>query len=172
MIAHELVCHVPIGGVAAVRAPRILTTLLGSCVAFVLQDLRHRVAVLAHVVRPTGQGAALGPGSLADKAAPLAVDLAIQNGADRRDLVVRLAGGGRMFDGGLDIGAQNVAALRRESERLGLIFAGQMVGPRDGGSFVIVDAGTGRVQVRALRTGDDASWQAVLLEILGQRGSA
>lgn len=172
MIQHELIAHVPIGGIAAVRAPRVLTTLLGSCVAFVVQDLRHRVAVLAHVVRPTGQGVGLGPGSFADQAAARAVDLAIQTGGDRRDLVVRLAGGGRMFDGGLDIGAQNVAALRRESERLGLIFAGQLVGPRDGGSFVIVDAGTGKAQVKALRAGDDASWREVLVDILGQRGTA
>ena len=169
MIQNELVVHVPIGGLSAVRAPRVLTTLLGSCVALVLQDLRHRVAVLAHVVRPSGQGASLGPGSIAETAAQHAVDLAVQNGADRRDLVARLAGGGRMFDGGLEIGAQNAAALRTQCERLGLIFAGQVVGPRDGGCFAIVDAMTGKVQVSALRKGDDTGWRALLEQIIGQR---
>ena len=92
------VVHVPIGGIDAARSPQILMTLLGSCVGFIVQDLRHKVCALAHVVRPNGSGAGLGPGYFADRAAPASRDAALRLGADPGELMVRLAGGGALFD--------------------------------------------------------------------------
>lgn len=161
------VIHVPIGGLSGVKSPGVLTTLLGSCVGMIVQDLRNHVAVLAHVVRPNGQGAGMGPGYFADQAAPNARDLAIQLGAGPRDLVVRLAGGGRMVQTGVDIGARNAAALKEATYRLGMTYGGHLEGPTDGGCFIAVDAAIGKVVLRRLAGAvlDDKAWQQVRDEL-------
>ena len=157
------VIQVPIGGLAATRAPGLLSTLLGSCVGMVVQDLRAHVAVLAHVVRPNGQGAGMGPAYFANLAAPRARDLAIQTGGNPRELLVRMVGGGRMVAGGADIGARNAEAIKEATYQLGMTFGGHLDGPADGGCFCVVDAASGKVVVKRLGGGtlDDRVWRQV-----------
>jgi chemotaxis protein CheD len=152
MSEHQVI-QVPIGGLAATRAPGVLTTLLGSCVGMIVQDLRNQIVVLAHVVRPDGSGAGMGPGYFANLAAPRARDLAIQTGANPRDLLVRMVGGGRMVAGKVDIGARNAEAIKEATYQLGMTFGGHLEGPADGGCFVMVDASTGKVVVKRLNGG-------------------
>ncbi|MFO1077775.1 MAG: chemotaxis protein CheD [Planctomycetota bacterium] len=151
---------VPIGGIAGGRHPCMLQTLLGSCVGMIVQDLRRQIAVLAHVVRPHGNGAGMGPGYFANLAAPRARDLAIQSGAGPGELLVRIAGGGRMLDGVGDIGEQNVKAITEATYALGMTFGGRLRGATDGGCLVAVDAGSGRALVRGIGEGvlDEAAW--------------
>lgn len=146
------VVQVPIGGICVGKPPAVLTSLLGSCVGMVVQDMRNQVAVLAHVVRPEGRGAGMGPGYFADQAAPRAYDLALQNGADPRQLVVRMAGGGSMGGVG-DIGRRNAEAIKEATYGLGMVFGGHVQGPADGGCVVCVDPARGSVQVRRLAGG-------------------
>lgn len=167
----RVVTQVPIGGIAVTRNPGILTTLLGSCVGLVLQDLRTQIAALAHVVRPSGVGAGMGPGYFADRAAANARDLIVQAGADPRHLLARLAGGGRMVRTGVDIGARNAAALKEECYRLGMTFGGHLEGPVDGGCFLVVETATGKVSVRplALNGVDDGAWRQLRQDLEGPR---
>lgn len=162
------VVQVPIGGIAVARPPQLLSTLLGSCVGMVIQDLKNQVSVLAHVVRPDGSGCGMGPGYFANQAAPRARDLAIQNGADPGQLVVRMAGGGSM--GGLEktaIGRRNAAAIKEATYGLGMVFGGHVSGPADGGCMLFVDPAKGRVVVRKLRGElDDISWKSLLDDVL------
>lgn len=161
------VLQVPIGGIAVAAAGQVLSTLLGSCVGLVVQDLRRQIAVLAHVVRPNGVGAGMGPGYFADQATPRARDLAVQAGADPRDLMVRLAGGGRMVGGGIDVGARNAEAIKAATYKLGMAYGGHVDGPADGGCVLFVDPAKGKVIVRKLNGGklDDASWSKLVKEI-------
>ncbi len=163
------VIQVPIGGIGVAKAGQVLSTLLGSCVGMIVQDLRRQIAVLAHVVRPDGTGAGMGPGYFANLAAPRAKDLAIQSGADARELMVRMAGGGRM-SGGVDIGARNAEAIKNATYELGMVFGGHLEGPADGGCVLFVDPATGRVQVKRLANAclDDASWSEVVRSVGGR----
>ncbi|MCB9878368.1 MAG: chemotaxis protein CheD [Planctomycetes bacterium] len=162
----ERIVQVPIGGIAVARSPQVLTTLLGSCVGMVLQDLKHQVVVLAHVVRPHGTGSGMGPGYFANLAAPRARDLALQHGADPRQLVVRMAGGGRMKGITSDIGERNAAAIKEATYELGMVFGGHVDGPADGGCVLFADPATGRVQVKKLGGPlDDAAWRRMLKEV-------
>jgi chemotaxis receptor (MCP) glutamine deamidase CheD len=157
------VLQVPIGGIEAMRAPGGLSTLLGSCVGLLVQDMKRRIAVLAHVVRAHGIGAGMGPGYFANQALPRTIDLAIKHGALRKDLMVRLAGGGQMVDCKTGIGNDTVTVLRDAVQAEGLIFGGFVKGPRDGGCFLVVDASTGRAEARPL-TGqklNDRSWRSL-----------
>lgn len=168
------IVHVPIGGLACAKAPDVLTTLLGSCVGFIVQDMRARVCALAHVVRPSGSGASLGDGYFADRAAPLARDLVIRAGGNPRELVVRLAGGGRMFAGkSLDVGQQNQTALREATYALGMVFGGMLRGPNDGGCVLVAEPASGRARVRGLgeQDGSEDGWRRVLDELLDEGGA-
>jgi len=157
----ERVVQVPIGGIAVARPPQLLSTLLGSCVGMVIQDLRNHVIALAHVVRPEGTGRGMGPGYFANLAAPAARDLALQNGADPRQLIVRMAGGGRMGEWKSDIGERNAHAIKEATYRLGMVFGGHVEGPADGGCVLFADPANGRVQVQKLggKRLDDTTWR-------------
>lgn len=163
----DRVVQVPIGGLAVASPPRVLTTLLGSCVGMVVQDLRHHVAVVAHVVRAQGNSVGMGPAYFANLAAPRARDLAIQNGADPRQLVVRIAGGARMGHGSLGIGERNVEAVREATYALGMVFGGQLESPADSGCVLFADPASGKVLVRAIQSGqlDDSAWKRLLREV-------
>jgi len=136
----------------------------------IIQDLRRGIAVLAHVVRPHGVGAGMGPGYFANLAAPRARDLAIQSGADPRDLLVRLAGGGRMVETGGGVGPQNVTAITEATYELGMTFGGRIEGPQDGGCLLLVDAANGRAVVKGIADSDvdDREWQRLRSELQTQ----
>ncbi|HEB54036.1 MAG TPA: hypothetical protein ENI87_12350 [bacterium] len=163
----RLVVQVPIGGIAVGKPPEVLSTLLGSCVGMVVQDLKHQIAVLAHVVRPSGKGAGMGPGYFADQAAPRARDLALQNGADPKQLIVRMAGGGSMGSGG-DIGRRNAEAIKEATYELSMVFGGHVEGPADGGCVLFVNPANGNLAVRKLgSTVDDRQWRKLVEQVLG-----
>jgi chemotaxis protein CheD len=166
-VRYENVVQVPIGGIAVAAHGQVLSTLLGSCVGLVVQDLRRQIAVLAHVVRPNGVGVGMGPGYFADQAAPRARDLAIQAGADPRDLMVRIAGGGRMAGGGIDVGARNAEAIKAATYALGMAYGGHVDGPADGGCVLFVIPAKGKLVVRRLAGDrlDDASWKQMVKEV-------
>lgn len=159
--------QVPIGGIAVGRPGQVLGALLGSCVGLVVQDLQRQVAVLAHVVRPSGVGDGMGPGYFADRAVPRARDLAVQAGADPRALIVRVVGGGSMVGNGLAIGVRNLAAIKAATPAAGMAFGGQVGGATDGGCVVVVDPAKGRIAVQRLGRGvlDAAAWERILKEM-------
>jgi chemotaxis protein CheD len=162
------VLQVPIGGIGVAGPGQVLGTLLGSCVGMVVQDLRRQIAVLAHVVRPEGHGAGMGPGYFANLAAPRARDLAIQYGADPGQLLVRMAGGGRMGGGKFDVGERNAVAIREATFALGMVFGGHVDGPADGGCMLVVEASSGKVHVKRLGGGDvdDAAFDRMIGEAM------
>lgn len=170
MAVHDQrVVQVPIGGIAVVHPPQVISTLLGSCVGLIVQDLKHSVAVLAHVVRPEGTGKGMGPGYFANLATPLARDLALQNGAHPAQLIVRMAGGGSM-DAAMkgDIGLRNAKAIKEATYECGMVFGGHVDGPADGGCVLFVDPANGRIQVKKLRGGqfDDAQWSSLVKDVV------
>lgn len=89
------VVDVGIGAIEVCRAPNILRTVLGSCVALCLFDPEHRIAGLAHIVLPHYNGKDE-PSRFADTGYGLLVDALRAYGARRDRLVARIAGGARM----------------------------------------------------------------------------
>ena len=165
----DRVIQVPIGGIAVAQPPQIVSTLLGSCVGMVIMDLKHHIVVLAHVVRPDGVGQGMGPGYFANVAALNARDLALQSGADPRQLIVKMAGGGSMGAGMRgDIGRRNAAAIKEATYELGMVFGGHVSGPADGGCVLFANPANGRVDVRRLRDSQlgDSQWDELLKDVI------
>lgn len=133
---------VTIGEARAAQAGTVLYTLgLGSCVAIVLHDGMARIGGLAHALLPD-PSAGRDSGSrarYASTAVDILIDLMEREGAQRRRLRARLAGGASMFEkllteGGRELGSRNVEAARSALARAGVPVDREDVGGTHGRS--------------------------------------
>ncbi len=133
----------------------LVTYALGSCIAVAIWDPVSKVSGLLHFMLPDSAVDRNGNGKdhpfrYADTGTPLLFRGAYQQGAEKKRLVVRLAGGAAVVNdnGFFNIGKRNYAALRKI-----LWKAGVMVHAEDvGGSVsrtVRMEAGSGRMIIRA-----------------------
>ncbi len=116
-------------------AAELITYALGSCIALAIWDPVARVAGLLHFMLPDSgvdrvNGGRESPYRYADTGTPLLFRSAYDRGAEKRRLVVRIAGGAAVFDDGgiFNIGQRNLAALRRILWKAGVLVQGEEVG--------------------------------------------
>ena len=127
---------------------------LGSCIGVAIWDPKTHVAGLLHLMLPDSRAhppadMQTQPYRYADTGLPLLFRRAYELGADKRRLIVRLAGGASMVDGNgvFNIGRRNHAAVRRILWQAGVLIHGEEVG----GSIsrtVRLDVNTGRFVIR------------------------
>ena len=138
----ELKIEVKMGEGLIARAPHIISSLgLGSCVAVILYDTQRGIGGLAHIMLPDcgSLNGSHPPYKCADTAIATLIQGLRDQGAVRRHLVAKIAGGARMFanysksDNG--IGAQNIRSITRilKGERIQVI--GQDTGGHHGRSI-------------------------------------
>ena len=109
-------------------SPDAITTLgLGSCVGIVLYDATLKLAGLAHIMLP--DSTQIRSNSNVAKFADTGIDALIQlmekNGAQKRRLIAKIAGGAQMFafsseNSMLCVGKRNVEATKKKLESLGI----------------------------------------------------
>jgi chemotaxis protein CheD len=141
---------VTIGEARVGQAGTILYTLgLGSCVAIVLHDGVARIGGLAHALLPDPQSGrnAGPPGRYASTAVDMLIELMETEGANRRRLRAKLAGGAAMFEkllteGGRQLGLRNVGAARSALARAGVPVDSEDTGGTHGRSvYLHIDEG-------------------------------
>jgi chemotaxis protein CheD len=110
--------YVPVGELrVADNDTTELWTVTASCVALILTDTVHHVIGMIHIVLP-GRRSELRKDDrhayFADTGAPLLINEMLKAGSDRNCLSAILVGGGSLFQWqeGVDIGRENVAALK------------------------------------------------------------
>ena len=97
----------------AASGPVGITTVLGSCVSTCLWDPQLRIGGMNHFMLPGDNGTAGSPVAKSARFGVYAMELLINDmlklGADRRRLVAKVFGGGRVLQGfgTLDVGARN-----------------------------------------------------------------
>ncbi len=102
------------------------TYALGSCVAVCAYDEENGVAGLLHVALPESkvnpQKAEHLPGYFADTGLPLMLNQMLKQGAKRKNIRVKLAGGSSIMDQNrnFDIGRRNTIAVKRYLWKNGL----------------------------------------------------
>ncbi len=108
-----------IGEIVMSKSPDVLQALaLGSCVGVVIYDQSTKIGALAHILLPeiTGTSNSL-PGKFATTAIPEAIKMTVARGAQRSNLIAKIAGGARMFDVSnlsiMDVGQRNIEAVLR-----------------------------------------------------------
>lgn len=113
----------------------LVTYALGSCIAVAIWDPVSHVSGLLHFMLPDSSvdrdgGGRDHPFRYADTGTPLLFRSAYRLGAEKSRLVVRLAGGAAVVDdrGIFNIGARNLAALRKILWKAGVLVKGEEVG--------------------------------------------
>ena len=130
---------------------------LGSCVAVLLHDPQVRLSALGHILLPAPPRTdAPGiPGRFAATAIPAMIEALAARGGGPGRLVAKLAGAAQMFQFERvpeeeAIGARNLRAVLATLERFAIPIAGRDVGGAYGRT-IVVEAATGRMEVRAIR---------------------
>jgi len=138
----------------------MIVTVLGSCVSACIRDSIFGIGGMNHFMLPNS-GGSRDRGALiqsTDNAArygvhamELLINEILKNGGQRKNLEVKITGGGRMIANISDIGQQNIDFVREFIDIEGLSIAAEEVGdiyPRK----VYYYPATGKVRVKKLRT--------------------
>ena len=141
---------IKIGEGLVIEPPDRMETVLGSCLGVVLYDRMTGRFGLAHVLLPEGSDELSQPTRFASSApAWLAKQMKVK---DPRKVRAVLAGGGRMFEGRLDVGHNNEMRVRQELRHLGIRVLKKALGGTIGRK-ITVDAAEGVVTVYLLEEG-------------------
>ena len=130
----------------------IVTYALGSCIAVMLHDPARRIGGMIHYMLPLSETspdkAKLKPAMFADTGIPLLFEEMYKHGCDKRDLVVKVAGGGALYDdkGMFNIGQRNYTVLRKLFWKNGVIIKAEDVGGAKSRTARLW-VGTGRVTI-------------------------
>jgi chemotaxis protein CheD len=127
---------VGIGDCQVTQAPDhvLVTYALGSCIAVAIFDPVALVGGMLHYMLPESAispaKARQNPYMFADTGIPLLFRRAYEYGAEKRRLVVRVAGGAQVMDheGVFNIGKRNYLALRKILWKAGVLIQGEDVG--------------------------------------------
>jgi chemotaxis protein CheD len=126
---------------------------LGSCLGIGMFDPGSKVAGLLHAVLPEHMSSSGSlPGKFVDTGIPFLLDEMTKAGADRRRLIVWMAGGANMIMSpgmtkAFDIGNRNIQAAHKMFDSLNIRLSGQEVGGNTGRTVRIYVA-EGRMTVR------------------------
>jgi chemotaxis protein CheD len=131
----------------------LVTYALGSCIGMTVYDPQVPVGGLLHFMLPDSsidlarRGET--PFKFADTGIPLLMNKLTEMGAQKRRLVVRIAGAAQMMDPGgvFDIGRRNYQALRKILWKAGVLVHGEAIGGTTSRS-VRMEVGSGRVWLR------------------------
>ena len=132
----------------------LVTYALGSCVAVLIHDPVARTGGLLHYMLPESgidpTKARDNPYMFADTGVPLLFRRSYEKGAQKRRLVVSIAGGAQVMDetGVFNIGKRNYLALKRILWKAGVLIHNEAVGGAVSRT-VRLEVGTGRVWLRS-----------------------
>jgi chemotaxis protein CheD len=131
----------------------LVTYALGSCIAVTIWDPIARVGGMLHFMLPDSTidlpQAGKRPYMFADVGVPLLFRQSYELGAEKRRMVVRLAGGAQVMDdhGVFDIGRRNYVATRKILWKAGVLIQHEAVGG-SGSRTVRLEVGTGKMWLR------------------------
>ncbi len=112
----------------------LVTYALGSCIAVIVHDPLRKVGGMIHYMLPlsevSAEKAKAKPAMFADTGIPLLFKTMYGFGCDKKDLVVKVAGGGALYDdkGLFNIGKRNYTVLRKMFWKAGIIITAEDVG--------------------------------------------
>ncbi len=137
----------------------LITYALGSCIAVAIHDPVAGVGGMLHYMLPESAispvKAGENPYMFADTGIPLLFRRAYTCGAEKRRLVVRVAGGAQVMDreGVFNIGKRNYLALRKILWKAGVLVQGEDVGGNMSRT-VRLEVGSGRFWLRGSGTAE------------------
>jgi chemotaxis protein CheD len=137
----------------------LVTYSLGSCIAVVIFDPVARVGGMLHYMLPDSamdpQKASQKPAMFADTGIPLLFKRSYRLGAQKKNAIVKVAGGAQILDedGIFNIGKRNYLAMRKIFWRNNVLIAGEHVGGNVNRT-VRLEMDTGRVFLKVSGIGE------------------
>jgi chemotaxis protein CheD len=146
------------GELYATKEDELISTVLGSCVAACIRDKVSGIGGMNHFMLPTTENElSQGVGEVTSQANRYGnyamehlINTILSHGGRRKNLEVKLFGGGRMISTLSDIGGKNIEFVRNYVEMEGLELVSEDLGdiyPRK----VLFNPFTGRARVKKLR---------------------
>lgn len=143
------------------KSPNFLTTLgLGSCVGITLYDKINKIAGLAHIMLPSSKEIKNNQNvaKFADTGIDELIELMVKAGANRTNLVAKIAGGSQMFNFNsnndiLKIGERNVIATKLKLKELNI----KIISEDTGGNFgrtILLSSVDGSLHIRTIGHGE------------------
>ncbi len=117
-INRKEIVYIPIGGMEYNYAPKILKTIVGSCVAIALYSKYNKFGALAHVMLPKATRHKSNNYKFADYAIYNMINIFTSRGYKTKDIVAKLVGGAKIYFSSQDsiipdIGKENVLISRK-----------------------------------------------------------
>lgn len=139
---------------------RLKTTGLGSCVGIVLYDKKNKIGGMAHIMLPTSNMMQTGPinkAKYADTALPILLEEMLKIGANKANIIGKLAGGAQMFqfktnNEMMRIGPRNVEASKLALKELGIPIIAEDTGGNYGRTIEL-DSESGLIHIRTANQG-------------------
>ncbi len=138
---------------------KLITVGLGSCIGIAIYDAVTKVGGLAHIMLPdsTQFNNVTNPMKFADLAIPLLLEKMQKEGASKRGLKAKIAGGASMFNFSdksmiMDIGNRNGISVKNVLKSIGIPIISEDVGGNKGRTMIF-DTATGIVQIKTVGMG-------------------
>ena len=142
-------------------APNFLTTLgLGSCVGITLYDGINKIAGLAHIMLPSSKeiNNNQNKAKFADTGIDQLIEYMIKLGANKNNLIAKIAGGSQMFNFNSDnnilrIGDRNIIATKSKLKELNI----KIISEDTGGNFgrtIILNSTDGSLHIKTIGHGE------------------
>lgn len=140
-----------IAGMKVVHSPDTIRTVLGSCVGIAIFDRVARIGGLAHVILPDSKEGTGDPGKFGDTAVDQLLEMILSEGAERKRLAAKYAGGAAMFGTATvgNLGARNADAVQARLAHHGIRAVAKEVGGTKGRKMLL-DPATGDVTVEII----------------------
>lgn len=133
------IINVGVGEFVVASHQVILKTILGSCVGVALYSRKDKLGGLIHILLPKINNMGTNHAKYADTGIPLLINTLKQKyGVTKNNLTARIAGGSNMFPFKkmslpmLDIGNNNIAAVKLSLEKFGIPIIEEDVGSNHG----------------------------------------
>lgn len=138
----------------AMSPQKLITVGLGSCIGIALYDGKHSIGGLAHIMLPnsTQFSRINNPMKFADLAIPLLLEKMTTKGANKRNIVAKIAGGASMFNFSdksmiMDIGNRNGNSVKEILKKLSIPLISEAIGGNKGRTMVF-NTSNGSVQIK------------------------
>ncbi|KYH30088.1 chemotaxis protein CheD [Clostridium colicanis] len=143
----------------AVSPKKLITVGLGSCIGIAIYDSNSKIGGLAHIMLPdsTQFNNITNPMKFADLAIPILLERMQKQGAIKRNLKAKIAGGASMFNFSdksmiMDIGNRNSISVKKVLKELDIPIISEDIGGNKGRTMIF-DTTNGVVQIKTVGVG-------------------
>ncbi|MBE6044682.1 chemotaxis protein CheD [Clostridium thermopalmarium] len=143
----------------AVSPKKLITVGLGSCIGIAIYDPNNKIGGLAHIMLPdsTQFNNITNPMKFADLAIPILLERMQKQGAIKRNLKAKIAGGASMFNFSdksmiMDIGNRNSISVKKVLKELDIPIISEDIGGNKGRTMIF-DTTNGVVQIKTVGVG-------------------